>query len=175
MLNTKCYETDNAIKAIKHFPPAIGGEGNMSACNGRLFAACLSNENLKFVTSYLASRYLTKYVASIDENNRIYFSSNPNDSKEIEAKMQFLHNTKITSSNINEKKIQDLSRSKLKPQGRAISLMEVITILLGYPQVYTDIKFIHIPTTPLAERCCIEKEAQIKITFKDKNISTEKG
>ena len=173
-VNTKCYETDNAIKAIKHFPPAIGGEGNMSACNGRLFAACLSNENLKFVTSYLASRYLTKYVASIDENNRIYFSSNPNDSKEIEAKMQFLHNTKITSSNINEKKIQDLSRNKLKPQGRAISLMEVITILLGYPQVYTDIKFTHIPSTPLAERCCIEKEAQIKITFKDKNFRQKK-
>ncbi len=46
--------------------------------------------------------------------------------------------------------------------------MEITATLLGYPQVYTDFKFIHIPTVPPAERCAIEKEAAItKIT---KNI-----
>ncbi len=163
--STKKYEVVDELKAIKHFPPAIAAEGNISACNGRLFAACLSNDNLKFVTSYLASRYLTKYVATIDKNNRIYFSSNPTDASEIKAKMEFLHNTKITSSEINERTKYDLSRNKTKPQGRAISLMEIIGILLGYPQVYTDLKFIHVPTIPLAERCAVEKDAFInKIT-----------
>lgn len=154
----KRYVIIDDLKAVKHFPPAVAGEGNISACNGRLFAACLSNNNLKFVTSYLASRYLTKYVATIDKNNRIYFSNNPNDAFEIKAKMEFLHNTKITSSDINEQKKHDISRNKMKPQGRAISLMEITAILLGYPQVYTDIKFIHIPTIPLAERSAFEKK-----------------
>jgi predicted GIY-YIG superfamily endonuclease len=168
--DTKQYTMHDALKAVKHFPPAVAGEGNISACNGRLFAACLSNNNLKFVTSYLASRYLTKYVATIDQNNRVYFSINANDAKEIKAKMQFLYNTKITSSNINEKKRHEMSRDKKKPQGRAISLMEITSMLLGYPQVYTDIKFIHIPTVPLAERCAIEKGAQIKKIFKGRNF-----
>ena len=68
-----------------------------------------------------------------------------------------MYNTKVTSSKINEQKKHDASRDKHKAQGRAISLMEIIALLLGYPQVYTDIKFIHVPTTPLAERPAVEK------------------
>ncbi len=172
--NLKKYDIIEDLKAIKHFPPAKASEGNISACNGRLFAACLSNNNLKYVTNYLASRYLTKYVASVDKNNRVYFSSNPRDATEIKAKMEFLHNTKITSSEMYERKKHEMSRDKTKPQGRAISLMESTATLLGYPQVYTDLKFIEIPTIPLAERCAIEKEAEIrKIKKMDKDINID--
>lgn len=169
--NTKNYIIHEQLRAVKHFPPAVGGEGNISPCNGKLFAACLSNNNLKYVTSYLASRYLAKYVAAIDENNRVYLSSNPTDAHEIKGKMEFLYNTKITSSAINEEKKQEKSKYRKKPQGRAISLMEIIATLLGYPQVYTDFKFIHVPTTPLAERSAIEKVAPIKLTMKESSFS----
>ncbi len=151
------YIMHDKLKAIKHFPPAIGGEGNISACNGKLFAACLSNNNLKYVTSYLASRYLAKYVASVDENNRVYLCSNENNPYEIKGKMEFLYNTKISGSAINEKIKKKNFKYRNKPQGRAISLMEVVATLLGYPQVNTNIKFIHIPTTPLAERAAVTK------------------
>ena len=106
-----CIMHDN-LKAVKHFPPAVGGEGSISACNGKLFAACLSNNNLKYVTSYLASRYLAKYVAAIDENNRVYLSSNPIDANEIKAKLEFLYNTKITSSAIFEKKTGNIKKQR---------------------------------------------------------------
>ena len=87
--------------------------------------------------------------------------------------MEFLHNTKITGSAINEKRKHDIFRDRSKPQGRAISLMEITATLLGYPQVYTDIKFIHIPTIPLAERCSVEKESTVNKVLKESNFRTK--
>ena len=107
------YIMHDKLKAIKHLPPAIAGEGNISACNGKLFAACLSNNNLKYVTSYLASRYLAKYVASVDENNRVYLCSNGNDPYEIKGKMEFLYNTKVSGSAINEAKKNKISNIEI--------------------------------------------------------------
>ena len=52
-------------------------------------------------------------------------------------------------------------RDKHHPQGRAISLMEMISVALGYDQVYTDIQFVHIPKTPLAERPAFDRPKPI--------------
>lgn len=57
------------MRAEKHYPPADAGEGIISPCNGRLFAATLSQQNLQLCTNYVSSRYLAKYVASLDEHN----------------------------------------------------------------------------------------------------------
>lgn len=41
-------------------------------------------------------------------------------------------------------------------KGRAISLMEMIQVMLNYPQVHTDMVFENIPTVPLEQRSGIE-------------------
>ena len=141
----------DTLRAQKHYPPAIN-EGPMSPCCGRLFAATSSSQNVKICTGYHASRYLAKYCASIDQVNTVFVGAVPNTQKAIQLRQKLLANTKITSSKINEEKRMQNQRDKHHPQGRAISLMEMISVALGYDQVYTDIQFVHIPTTPLAER-----------------------
>ena len=39
--------------------------------------------------------------------------------------------------------------------------MEMICIILGYPQVYTNLEFVHIPTVPLEERPALERESPL--------------
>ena len=61
----------------------------------------------------------------------------------------FLHNTKISTSAINEIKALQKKRGKGHPKGRCISLMEMIQVMLNYPQIHTDMVFENIPTVPL--------------------------
>lgn len=87
----------------------------------------------------------------------------------MEIDYTFLHNTKVTGSAIQESKRLEKRRDKNHPTGRAISMMEVISILLGYDQVYTNIKFVHIPTVQLAERPALDKTKPI-CTLEDQDV-----
>jgi hypothetical protein len=64
----------------------------------------------------------------------------------------FLHNTKIVTSDKHQQKQRESKRSWKHPQGRVISLNEILHHLLKYPEVITDLKFVQIPTTSLALR-----------------------
>jgi hypothetical protein len=80
---------EDKLKAQKHYPRATAAEGKISPCNGKMFLLTLSSQNLKYVTGYLASRYLAKYVASIDQNNRIYFNSDGKSSNVVNVEINF--------------------------------------------------------------------------------------
>ena len=67
--------TNDILIATKHYPCAYASEGKISSCNGRLFLATVSSQNLKYVTGYLTSRYLTRYLTSCDEHNRIFINA----------------------------------------------------------------------------------------------------
>ena len=45
---------------------------------------------------------------------------------------------------------------KNKPNGRAISYFQQLQMMLGYPEVRTDLRFENIPTVPLEQRPGIE-------------------
>jgi hypothetical protein len=49
---------------------------------------------------------LAKYVAGIDEHNRVYVGAAAKDPATIELQYEFLHNTKIAGSAIQEQKKQ---------------------------------------------------------------------
>jgi hypothetical protein len=165
--------TVDDLRATKHYPRAVAAEGKISPCNGRLFLATLSSQNLKYVTGYLASRYLAKYVASIDEHNKIYFNSNGQRSNVVTVQYEALKNTKITSNFINEKKSDRDRRNKNNPRGRAISIMEMLCVILGFDQVFTDINFFHVSTLPKEERPGIQIKAE-KISV-DRNPDLQTG
>lgn len=141
-----------ALQGHKHYPPSRAWEGKFSPCNNRLFAATKSNQNLIYVTGYFASRYVAKYSAKIDESTRVFIGAGQKEANSLTLDVQFLHNTKITGSKINEEKLMLKRKDKNHPTGRAISIMEMMQATLGYDMVFTDIVFERLTTTPLGER-----------------------
>ena len=110
-----------------------------------------------YCTSFGTARYIVKYIVKIDENNYVAFHGKYGDDKVIGAEQVFLHNTKITSSAINEAKKLKESRHKDRPKGRALAATEMMQIILGYPQIFTNLEFIKVSTLPLGERPGLEK------------------
>ena len=55
-----------------------------------------------------------------------------------------LHNTKIVTSKYNEDKSFDKDRMKLHPKGRDMPHFEIRQILLGDPEVFTNMEFVEI-------------------------------
>jgi len=70
-----------------------------------------------------------------------------NGQRSLVTKAHFLHNTRVSSS----KKQEDIDRAKDdgKMQGRCISHMEMLHVMLKYLEVYTNLDFICIATMPL--------------------------
>jgi hypothetical protein len=107
--------------------------------------------NVQICTSHGTIRYVVKYLVKIDKNNYIVFSANQRNPDDMKAEKVFLHNTKITSSAINEKKKLDAGRHRARPRGRAMPLTEMLQIIYGYPQVFCNVEFIKVSTLPLGE------------------------
>ena len=68
----------------------------------------------------------------------------------------FLHNTKITSSKMGEDKVRQ--KDDKRSQGRCISHMEMLHVMLKYPEVVTNLEFIKVTTMPLELRAGIAIE-----------------
>ena len=145
------------FECTRHMPPCSPREGLVTACNGRLFAALRCNMNVQYCTSYLTSRYVTKYVSKIDENNYVSFKIDSRSPKMASAEREFLHNTKIASSAINENQRRTKSSKGDKPQGRCMSSFQMLQLLLGYEQVHCNIEFVRVPTTLMQERRGLER------------------
>lgn len=83
----------------------------------------------------------------------------------MRSEHQFLHNTKITRSDINEKKAFDNSRQGSHPTGRYIGLPQMLHHILGDNEVYTTFKFEQVETTPFEYRSTtqikLDKEGQL--------------
>jgi DNA polymerase III delta prime subunit len=145
------------LKSRRIYAPARFGEGNITPVVGRLFAATRSTMNVQICTSHGTTRYVVKYVIKIDESNYVVFSCKKGE-EGLKAEKVFLHNTKITSSAINEKKRLDASRHSNKPRGRAVAVTEMEQIILGKPQVFCSMQFIRVPSLPLGERPGCERK-----------------
>ena len=84
------------------------------------------------------SKYVCKYIAKIDEQNYVIIEV---DGKgRLVSKATFLHNTKVSSS----KNAQDSERQKnaSKPQGKCMAVLEMLHVMLKYPEIVTNLEFI---------------------------------
>ena len=130
---------------------------NISPVEGKTFPACKSMHNVQWLTaSNGLNKYIYKYIGEIDENNNVIMHAHTHDPGVLISQATFLHNTKITSSAINEMKTLDNTRGKKHPKGRAISLMEMMQVMLNYHQIHTDMVFENVPTLPLENRAGVE-------------------
>ena len=163
-------ELDEKFRCEHYFVVAMPGKTLMSLTNGQLFVATMSQQNLQWCTSYMSARYLAKYVAGIDETNRVYVragtdgmgNKNQDGWEKLVLDQQFTHNSKIASSAMNEK-LSDQKMNECRfPKGRAIALTEIISLLLKYPQVYTNLDFENLPTMSLEHRPGFDKVATLQ-------------
>lgn len=145
------------LESKRVMAPARHGEGNMTPVIGRVFAAVRSSMNAQICTSFGTSRYLVKYLSKIDENNYVVFSAKQGAEDEFRVEKVNLLNTKIASSAKNEDKKMNASRHKNRPRGRAIAQTEMMQIMLGYPQIFTNIEYVKIPTLALGERAGVPR------------------
>lgn len=141
------------------YPCAMPGEGIMSPTNGRIFAYTLSQSNIQRTTGYFSSRYLAKYVAGIDEGNKVYVAPGNDQARgdqqitpELVLHTELYHAPKVTGSKINIDKRQKKLKQSKYPHGRALALTEALTRVMDYSQVYTNIPFEVLATTAMAER-----------------------
>jgi hypothetical protein len=158
---------DVRLVSQRNHPPTSAGEGIISPSTSRLFAATKSQSNIQYCTAYSTSRYCTKYAAGIDEHNRVYIgvmTDHPDNGFSVRMDSQFLHNTKVTESAINENKVHKSRRNKHYPTGRGLAVTEAASQLLGYPQVYTNLAFVDVPTVPIEDRVGVNHEKPI-VTF----------
>ena len=142
----------------RHIPPTVPTDDiNMSPVETKLFSVCRSMQNVQSLTcTNGTNKYVCKYCAKLDLQNYVVVKSHQHDQGHLISRSQFLHNTKIGSSYFNENEKLKKSRDFKLPRGRAISLFQIFQQLLGYPEVFTDMQFINICTTPLEERAGVE-------------------
>jgi hypothetical protein len=97
------------------------------------------------------SKYILKYIAKRDEGNKaILFANGCTD--DIRVGSQFLHNTKIVTSAINESKAFQNKRYSSHPTGTEVPDVYCLHLILGYPEVTTNMTFIQNNTGPFESR-----------------------
>ena len=170
-----CYH--NYFHPKRHIPPTNPNEQlNISPVEGYTFCILKSMQNIQSLTHTNGlNRYVCKYIGKIDEQNQIIVRSHPYNQQSLISNSRFLHNTKITSSSINESRALAKKRNRHHPKGRAVSLMEMLQILLSYPQTRTDMCFVIIATVPLEQRAGIEKNVSVHISSSENVDENEDG
>jgi predicted GIY-YIG superfamily endonuclease len=137
----------------RHIPPTNPtNDMNISPVEGTTFAVFRSMQNVQRLTGTGGcAKYVCKYIAKIDEQNYVVIMVDGEGRLVTQA--NFLHNTKITSSKMGEDK--ERMKNEGKPQGRCISHLEMLHMLLKYPEIVTNLDFIKVTTMPLELRAGI--------------------
>jgi len=144
-------------------------EDNMSPVDRRLFTVCDSMQNLQILlhTAGLC-KYLVKYLVKRDKVNRAMAFADVH-TGDVRVGKERIHNSKIATSNYNEEKAFEKSRMKDHDTGRDISHMEIIHVLLGYPEIITNCVFTEVSTQPFCNRPKnrVRRSAQGKVIGND--------
>jgi hypothetical protein len=153
------------LHSVKHYPPAHGDEGIISPVFAGLLPLNPNMGNVQFASGYTLSRYLAKYIVSIDMYNTITITPpKPNDDPNtFNIEGEELPNQKITGNRITQEKRMEARKSNnkvpIKRMGRAFNVVEFYMLLYGYAPVLTNITFASISTKPYDERAGCDRRA----------------
>ena len=86
-----------------------------------------------------ANKYICKYIGKMDYCIYTTVITDAHKNGTLMRQFTSLHNTKVSTSNFNEVKLMEKDKNKNRPNGRVISLMEMIQMMLLYGKVHTDI------------------------------------
>jgi hypothetical protein len=166
----KLVDCHPLLECKRELPPMRRHDGNMSPVIPRLFIGMPSMMNAQPMTGYSVNRYVVKYVADMDKNTQTIFNVDINNPTRIKADTEFLFNTKVTSSAIGTEMRLEKKRNKTHVQGRCMSRHEMVQVLLGDPQVRTNLVFKRVSTAPLSERPGVEKRAKVNTRPSDDEL-----
>ena len=122
---------DEFFHPTRHIPATNPNEDvNMSPVDSYTFSVCQSMQNIQLIKGTGGcNKYVCKYVGKIDEQNYVIVKANPKDNGNLITQSNFLHNTKVSGSKINEDAARERSRDNNKPCGRKISQMEMLHVM----------------------------------------------
>ena len=144
----------NYFHPKRWIPAVVPGEKMISPYESQTFCVCRSMQNCQRLDQAGGCcKYTCKYLGKIDKQNFVTVCTNKEKKGSLQTNSTYLHNTKITTSDIQQEKERKENRDNKHPQGRCISLTEMLHVMLRYPEVYTDLVFISISTMPLELRC----------------------
>lgn len=103
------------------------------------------------IDPFFGTRYLAKYASGLDENTKVKVKASKN-KDELNVANEPGQNTKVTGSNINQKKAEMKKHQNPAFLGRAVGISEIVNLILGEAQVFTNITFIRMSSVPLEER-----------------------
>ena len=154
----------------RHMPPCnFNAKCNMSPVIVDFFAASKSMQNAQALdhTNGIA-KYVCKYISKFDEGNYVVLCQDIHSGEWVFGK-KHLHNTKVVWSKINEDKAFAMEKMNKHPKGREIPHFEIRQILLGHPEVFTNLEFIQISTLPFEQRPTNKVELDAKGDVVDTN------
>ena len=135
----------------KHIPPTNPNDHtNGSPVISEFFVVMKGMQNAQQMNGAGGTaKYVCKYLAMVDAQN--YVVIEVDGTGKLITKSRFLHNTKITSSNIAESKAKE-KRMQDKNEGKCICDIEMLATMLKYPEIITNIEFKKVSTMPLELR-----------------------
>ena len=148
----KC--TINFFHPKRWIPAVVPTELPISPYESQTFCVCQSMQNCQRLDQAGGCcKYTCKYLAKIDKQNFVKISMNKDNKGGLVTQSTYLHNTKVTTSDVQQEKEKEKEKNFKHPEGRCISLTEMLHVMLRYPEVYTDLCFVSISTLPLELRC----------------------
>ena len=147
----------NFFTPSRHIPITNPNEKlNISPCNPIMFAATKSQQNLQVIGTKGMINYINKYISKLDEQNRVIINAHPHKNNGIRIECEFLHNTKIGTSAINEKKNFEMKRNRSHPTGKSMATTEMLHLSLGETEVHMNMNYVRVSTMPLELRPGVE-------------------
>ena len=141
------------FQPTRHMAPCItNAQCNMSPIIPIYFIMFKSMCNAQIISQTSGvSKYILKYIAKIDKCNYVFVFANGRN-EDLRVGVQFLHNTKISTSAINESKALQNKRYKHHPTGTEIPDIQCLHFILGYSEVTTNLTFLPNNTGPFELR-----------------------
>ena len=124
---------------------------HMSPVPNQFFCAFGSMMNIQFLGAGQNNgncKYTAKYVAKHDKGNRVKAHADAH-TGDITLEKTHLHNTKIGTSARNKKLAEESRRDKHHDKGFDMITWEIRKLLMGQPDVYTNLHWEDALTEPL--------------------------
>ena len=152
---------DQRLCGGKHHYPTESNT-HTSPTNAKIFALVRSSTNLQICDIYMSSRYLSKYVAGVEERAEVSIStSSATDLYDFHVDQQV--NNKIAGVYLTNMSKEEKPKKKCL-NSRILSLTESVWWSLRFPYVVTNIQFIHVVTAPREKRAGIVIEPKCRLS-----------
>ena len=118
------------------------------------------------------NKCVCEYIGKLDEQNNSVMFVDPKTNGSLVTVTTFFHNTKVSSTKINEEKEKYEKGVNSYPQRRYITHMGIMHHMF-YPEIIIDLVFVTIPSMPLEFRSGFYLEKPLMDSSQDESVSND--